>query len=47
MIGRMPVLAGPGALGASYGPPYAAIDGSYQGLKPGLPSSVGSSRFRE
>ncbi|VVA91421.1 unnamed protein product [Arabis nemorensis] len=39
----MPVLTGPGALGASYSPPYAAIDGSYQACKPGLPSSAGSS----
>ncbi|CAH8353854.1 unnamed protein product [Eruca vesicaria subsp. sativa] len=39
----MPVLTGPGALGASYSPPYAAIDGSYQAHKPGLPSSAGSS----
>ncbi|KAG2319854.1 hypothetical protein Bca4012_053893 [Brassica carinata] len=32
----MPVLTGPGpgALGASYSPPYAAIDGSYQTHKP-------------
>ena len=41
MIGRMPVLTGPGALGASYSPPYAAVDGSYQAHKPG------SSRFRK
>ncbi|KFK43785.1 hypothetical protein AALP_AA1G172200 [Arabis alpina] len=39
----MPVLTGPGGLGASYSPPYAAIDGSYQARKPGLPSSTGSS----
>ncbi|KAJ0257057.1 CASC3/Barentsz eIF4AIII binding protein [Hirschfeldia incana] len=39
----MPVLTGPGALGASYSPPYPAIDGSYQAHKPGLPSSAGSS----
>ncbi|KAF8086901.1 hypothetical protein N665_0609s0032 [Sinapis alba] len=39
----MPVLTGPGAIGASYSPPYAAIDGSYQAQKPGLPSSAGSS----
>ncbi|CAH2068013.1 unnamed protein product [Thlaspi arvense] len=41
----LPILTGPGALGASYCPPYAAIDGSYQAHKPDLPSSVGSSRF--
>ncbi|CAN8293316.1 unnamed protein product [Cochlearia groenlandica] len=39
----MPVLAGPGGLGASYSPQYAAIDGSYQANKPVLPSSAGSS----
>jgi hypothetical protein len=40
MIGRMPVLAGPGALGASYSPPpYAA----HQAHNPGLPSSAGFS----
>ncbi|KAF8117929.1 hypothetical protein N665_0008s0266 [Sinapis alba] len=39
----LPILTGPGALGASYPPPYAAIDGSYQVHKPGLPSSAGSS----
>ncbi|ESQ27028.1 hypothetical protein EUTSA_v10018298mg [Eutrema salsugineum] len=38
----LPILTGPGALGASYSP-YAAIDGSYQAHKPGLPSSAGSS----
>ncbi|XP_024008434.1 protein MLN51 homolog isoform X2 [Eutrema salsugineum] len=38
----MPVLTGPGALGASYSPPYAAIDGSYKPHKPELPSSAGS-----
>lgn len=43
MIGRMPVLAGPGALGASYSPPYVVN----QAHKPGLPSSLGSSRFRD
>ncbi|XP_018451479.1 protein MLN51 homolog isoform X2 [Raphanus sativus] len=31
----MPVLTGPGALGASYSTPYAAVDGSYQAHKPG------------
>ncbi|KAH0877549.1 hypothetical protein HID58_064943, partial [Brassica napus] len=39
----MPVLTGPGALGASYSPPYTTIDGSYQAHKPGLPSSARSS----
>ncbi|KAG2324571.1 hypothetical protein Bca4012_039073 [Brassica carinata] len=39
----LPILTGPGAMGASYPPPYAAIDGSYQVHKPGLPSSAGSS----
>ncbi|KAF3515780.1 hypothetical protein DY000_02062054 [Brassica cretica] len=39
----LPILTGPGALGASYPPPYAAIEGSYQAHKPGLPSSAGSS----
>ncbi|KAJ0256726.1 Protein MLN51 [Hirschfeldia incana] len=38
----LPILTGPGSLGASYPPPYAAIDGSYQVHKPGLPSSAGS-----
>ncbi|VVA95952.1 unnamed protein product [Arabis nemorensis] len=36
------LFTGPGALGASYCPPYAAIDGSYQAHKPGLPSTAGS-----
>ncbi|KAJ4884810.1 CASC3/Barentsz eIF4AIII binding [Raphanus sativus] len=39
----LPILTGPGALGASYPPPYAAIDGSYQVHKSGLPSSAGLS----
>ncbi|XP_010473002.1 PREDICTED: uncharacterized protein LOC104752533 isoform X2 [Camelina sativa] len=39
----LPILPGPGALGGSYCPPYAAIDGSYQAHKPMLPSSAGSS----
>ncbi|CAH8378920.1 unnamed protein product [Eruca vesicaria subsp. sativa] len=34
----LPILTGPGALGASYPPPYAAIYGSYH--KPGFPSSA-------
>jgi hypothetical protein len=42
----LPILAGPGALGGSYCPPYTVLDGSYQADKPGLPSSAGSSRFR-
>ncbi|XP_020889736.1 uncharacterized protein LOC9323915 isoform X3 [Arabidopsis lyrata subsp. lyrata] len=41
----LPILAGPGALGGSYCPPYAALDGSYQAHKPGLPSSAGSSSY--
>ncbi|XP_019082492.1 PREDICTED: uncharacterized protein LOC109124945 [Camelina sativa] len=41
----LPILPGPGALGGSYCPPYAAIDGSYQAHKPMLPSSAGSSSF--
>lgn len=45
IIDRLPILTGPGALGASYPPPYAAIDGSYQVHKSGLPSSAGLSRF--
>ncbi|XP_010539501.1 PREDICTED: protein CASC3-like [Tarenaya hassleriana] len=39
----LPILTGPGALGATYGPPCAAIDGPYQACKPGLPSSAGPS----
>jgi hypothetical protein len=39
----LPILAGPGALGGSYCPPYTVLDGSYQADKPGLPSSAGSS----
>ncbi|EOA34989.1 hypothetical protein CARUB_v10020081mg [Capsella rubella] len=39
----LPILPGPGALGGSYYPPYAATDGSYQAHTPGLPSSAGSS----
>ncbi|XP_010538010.1 PREDICTED: protein CASC3-like [Tarenaya hassleriana] len=39
----LPILTGPGALGATYCPPYAAIDDSYQSRKPGLPSSAGPS----
>ncbi|XP_023645164.1 protein MLN51 homolog isoform X2 [Capsella rubella] len=35
----MPVLSAPGALGASYSPPYVAS----QAHKPGLPSALGSS----
>ncbi|CAH8388863.1 unnamed protein product [Eruca vesicaria subsp. sativa] len=38
----MPVLTGPGALGASYSPPYTAIDGSYQAHKPGYSSRENS-----
>ncbi|XP_009110496.1 protein MLN51 homolog isoform X2 [Brassica rapa] len=38
----MPVLTGPGALGASYSPPYAAVDGSYQAHKPGSSSKENS-----
>ncbi|KAF8106128.1 hypothetical protein N665_0147s0081 [Sinapis alba] len=38
----MPVLTGPGALGASYSPPYAAIDGSYPAHKPGARSKENS-----
>ncbi|KAG7652423.1 Btz domain [Arabidopsis thaliana x Arabidopsis arenosa] len=41
----LPILAAPGALGGSYCPPYAALDGSYQAHKPGLPSSAGSSSY--
>ncbi|WZZ80348.1 protein MLN51 homolog isoform X1 [Brassica napus] len=38
----MPVLTGPGALGASYSPPYAAVDGSFQAHKPGSSSRKNS-----
>ncbi|KAJ0247971.1 Btz domain-containing protein [Hirschfeldia incana] len=38
----MPVLTGPGALGASYSPPYAAVDGSYATHKPGSSSRENS-----
>ncbi|XP_010430029.1 PREDICTED: uncharacterized protein LOC104714384 isoform X1 [Camelina sativa] len=39
----LPILPGPGALGGSYCPPYAATNGSYQAHKPMIPSSAGSS----
>lgn len=43
---RLPVLTGAaGALGATYCPPYIAVDGSYNARPPGQISSTGSSRF--
>lgn len=46
IMSRLPVLAGAaGALGATYCPPYIAVDGSYHARPSGQTSSAGSSKF--
>ncbi|RVW23589.1 hypothetical protein CK203_091522 [Vitis vinifera] len=44
IMSRLPVLAGAaGALGATYCPPYIAVDGAYHARPSGQTSSAGSS----
>ena len=45
IMSRLPVLAGAaGALGATYCPPYIAVDGAYHARPSGQTSSAGSSK---
>lgn len=46
MFFRLPVLAGAaGALGATYCPPYIAVDGAYNARPSGQTSSIVASRL--
>lgn len=46
LVSRLPVLAGAaGALGATYCPPYIAVDGAYHARPSGQTSSAGSSKL--
>lgn len=42
---RLPVLAGTGALGTTYCPPYLTVDGSYHARPSGQTSSASALRF--